>query len=314
MKKTFRMIGAAMFAAMLTFGFTSCDDSDDAPINLPDDIKPTVIDEALAIVSDKLPGIDKAGIERFIESKGGMLDKILVYKSGTAIVIPAATKAINEEAIVCNYEIKDDFIVITAPAPIGEIKISTTVAVDAAVSIILNGGTEAATEIAIPAASTDNAKSLCRPWSKAKYKAGVLFDKVPVWGAQEKEKVDYNSIIDLQNAVAKKLTTDSDLKDNGISILSKNLIGASFASNNKVFFTFEDVRGKKSIEESTWKWIDEAKGTLETTLDGEKVKIDVRFQKGTPNKAIFVIDAKVKGIGGLGVHTLSGRLVCTMEG
>lgn len=313
MKKTFRMIGAAMFAAVLCFGFASCgSDSDDDPIVLPDDIKPTVIDEALALPNEKLPDVMKEGVQRIIEttSATARLEKVVLVKGMEAIVYPKAlTKAINDNAIVCTYTIEGGYIVIDTKSTLGEIKIP----VEGAVEIVTSTGTEPAKEITLPAPSTDNAKSLCRPWGNTKFKAGVFFDKVPVWGANDSEKKDYNSIIDLKNAVVNKLIKDSNLRDEGFKLLTNNLIAANFMSNNVVYFTYHNVQKNTiSVEESKWSWVDEAKGKLKTTLDNVEVNVDVRFQKGTPNKAVFIIDANLAGVGGLGVHTLSGRLVCTM--
>ena len=113
---------------------------------------------------------------------------------------------------------------------------------------------------------------------------------------------------DIMNVDLNKLISDQGLKNEGFNLLRNNLTGVNFVNNGTVYFTYAD--GK--IEESTWKWIDKTNGKLNTTLDGVNVNVVLRFKKGQPNTAYFVIDANLAGIGGLGVHTLSGQLICTM--
>lgn len=293
---------AAFVAVALALGFSSCSSSEDDPIVLPDEIKPTITDEILAMPLEVLGQPVENDEEAVYSITDAPIGKIVLAKGKKAMVYKNTTvRAINDNIIICNYKVVGTDIVIEAAGY--TIKIGT----GAVASVVIDEMVYSAKKQAIDAPA-GNEVSLCRAWGNAKYRAAVKFDQLPVYGAKADEQVEVASIIDLNKKILNKLISDQGLKNEGFNLLRNNLTGVNFVNNGTVYFTYAD--GK--IEESTWKWIDKTNGKLNTTLDGVNVNVVLRFKKGQPNTAYFVIDANLAGIGGLGVHTLSGQLICTM--
>lgn len=298
---------AAFMAVTLAFGFTSCSSSDDDPIIIDPTIKETIKDEILKLPIDVLdaPQADGAVEKYTIES--APIESVILTKSDKAIVkINPLTKAFNDNVIVCNYTVEGTNIVIKA----GKYTIKVNM-LDVA-NIIIDDQPYSCTTEELPEPTEANEISLCREWKEAKYTASLYFDKLPVWGAKTEEKKELSDIRELNNKVITKLIKDSNLRDEGFKMISNNLTGVNFVSNGTVYFTYQD--GK--IEESTWKWKDKKNAKLTTTLDGKEVTIDIRFKKGASadkvNTVYFIIDTKIEGVGGLGVHELTGQLICKM--
>lgn len=292
---------AAFVAFAFILGFSSCSNSEDDPIVLPDDILPTVTDAILAMPLDVLDQPKDNDEEAVISVTDAPIEKIVLAKGKKAMIYKKTTRAINDNVILCSYKVVGSDIVIEALGY--TIKIGTGAIASIAIDEILYSAKKQAID-----APAGNEVSLCRAWGNAKYRAAVKFDQLPVYGAKADEQVEVASIIDLNKKILNKLISDQGLKNEGFNLLRNNLTGVNFVNNGTVYFTYAD--GK--IEESTWKWIDKTNGKLNTTLDGVNVNVVLRFKKGQPNTAYFVIDANLAGIGGLGVHTLSGQLICTM--
>ncbi|MCQ2220172.1 MAG: hypothetical protein MJZ12_02195 [Prevotella sp.] len=292
---------AAFVAFALALGFSSCSSSEDDPIVLPDEIKPTITDEILAMPLEVLDQPKDNDEEAVISVTDAPIEKIVLAKGKKAMIYKKTTRAINDNVILCSYKVVGSDIVIEALGY--TIKIGT-----GAVASVMIGNDEYPAKKQAIDAPAGNEVSLCRAWGNAKYRAAVKFDQLPVYGAKADEQVEVASIIDLNKKILNKLISDQGLKNEGFNLLRNNLTGVNFVNNGTVYFTYAD--GK--IEESTWKWIDKTKGKLNTTLDGVNVNVELRFKKGQPNTAYFVIDANLAHIGGLGVHTLSGQLICTM--
>lgn len=308
--KTFRTLGTMLLAATLSLGAISCEDAENAPIVLDPTIKPTVVDEVLAKMSDKLDA-HHGEVTPFIAfpDKGAPIRKIVIAEGGKAFLYSAPSEAITRsiisDVITCEYKIVDGNIVINAGKEYGDITITS---IGNAVKIAIESVIYAAEKEETPAPTTESAVNICRAWSKAKYSAGIYFDKLPIYGAIDKEKVEVDDIRILKKSIMDKLVTDTKLKDEGFKFLENNIVGINFLTNGKVYVTYSN----DTVEESEWNWIDEAKGKLHTTIDGKEVDIDVRCEAGTPNTAYFIIDANLNGVGGIGKHTLSGRFVCKM--
>lgn len=306
MKKTF--LFAAFMAVALAFGFTSCSSSDDDPIDLPKDILPTITDNLLAMVSENLSA-EESGVPSKVITLSDVkapIEKLILSKSMKAILYKnPLTKAINDNVIVCNYEIEGTNIIIKVDGY--TIKVSMT----DMNNIIIDEQVFAVTTNTLPEPTAVNDINLCREWKDAKYTAAIKFDNLPVWGAKTEEQTEFADVRELNRKVINKIIKDSSLKDEGFNMLRNNLVGVNFVNNGTVFFSYQD--GK--VEESTWKWVDASKGKLNTTLDGKNVNVDLRFKKGEagkPNTAYFIIDANLAGVGGLGVHHLTGQLICKM--
>lgn len=303
-----------MFATVLGVGFASCNDDDDAPIVLPSEIKPTVIEEALATSSEVLGDVDKDGVEKIISVGASSYDvsEIILTKDKKALIKPKSesaakamtSRAIISNSIICDYTIDGSNIIINAGGSIGKI----TIPLANAAQIMIQSTLVNVTYVTLLPPATNNEKSLCRPWSNPSYTAGIFVDKIPVWGAQVSEKTGCRSIMELKNLIVEKLVVDGKIKDEGFKLLSSDLVSVNFMTSGVVYFCFSNG----TMEKSTWSWTNEAKGELKTTIDNREVNVAVRFKKGTPNTAIFVIDANTNGITGTGVHKLSGRLVVTM--
>lgn len=317
MKK--RNIFYAAFAALaFVLGFSSCSNSDDDPIVLDPTVKTTITDLLLAEKSDVLDKpladfavrewtvTDDAPIAKVIISKS---EKAIVYlaKEGVAPAKGTRAAAINEDVIVCDYTVEGSNIVVNVAGH--TIKVSL---IDYA-NIIVDEVAHATTSELLPAPTDNNEIALCREWKNAKYTASVYFDKLPIYGAKAEEQVELADVRTLTKNVKDKLIKNGSngLKDEGFDMLRNNLVGVNFLNNGTVYFSYQD--GK--VEESSWQWVDKAAGKLKTTLDGVAVNVVLRFKKGDEGKvntAFFIIDANLKGIGGLGVHDLNGQLICKM--
>lgn len=310
--KTLRFFGAALMAVTLSFGMTSCgSDDDDNGIVLDPTIKATIAD-----VVEKYPAVELGKLVSVlpdgaftvsIKDAKAAITKIVVDDT-KAIVYKSETKAVvdGENVFVCQYKLEGDKIVISCP----ELEANITVSMDDAADILINDDPFKAELAKAPAAATPNEVSICRTWKNPGYTAGVWFDKLPIYGVQAAEQKEVKEIKVLAKSVMDKLIAkDSKLYDDGFKILSSDIESVTFLTNNVVYVVY--TNGK--VEESTWKWTNQANGELSTVIDGKDVALTARFQKGTPNKAYFVITANMEGVGGLGVHTLTGRLVCNLN-
>lgn len=309
MKKIY-FLSAALFAATFSLGLTSCSVEDDEEIVLDSTVKSTVVDDVMSKSTDNvIPAAKQAPIEIKLAS-GAPISKIIIGSNAKAILYKSnaqAARAIVDGSNVYTgtYTITADGFVIACP----ELGADILVPADLVSDIHIGDDAYAiasATEVPTSATATD--LSICRTWSNPTYAAGVYFDKLPVYGVKAEDKAGVKSIKDLANAVVNRiLAEDSSLRNEGFDILSSDIESLTFTAD-KVYLRFENGR----VEESTWAWNDKSKGQLKTVVDGKDVTLDARFESGTPNKAYFIIDANCEGVGGLGVHTLSGRLICTM--
>lgn len=306
--KTIKFLGAALMAATLAFVNVSCSSNDDDDeIVLDNTIKLTTVDDAMAIASEALEAPEKTTTPSIITPDAGCsIDKIVVGDGGKAFLYAKVTKAINSDVIVCTYRVEDGKIIINGGSLFGDVVVTT---VDNALSIAINGVLFGGTKQDTALPGSVNAVNICRAWSNATYTAGIYVDKLPIYGATASEKQEVSSIVSLKNAIMTKLKKENNMTDEGFKFLEHNIVGINFLNNGKVYITYDN----STVEESSWRWIDESKGKLSTTIDGYDVNVDVRCTKGKPNTAYFIIDANMQGVGNLGVHTLSGRLVCKMK-
>lgn len=298
---------AALFAAALSFGLTSCGVEDDPGIVLDDTIKPTVIDDIQKLPTNvTLPAAkqEPAVVEMSEESP---VSKILLGSDSKALVF---TKSVAARAIVDGtnvytgtYTITSEGYVVECP----ELGASIIVPFDLVGDIQIGEDAYAIEEsLKVPDSATPAELSICRTWGNPSYTAGVFFDKLPVYGTKDEEKASVQSIQVLAKKVLDRIVAqDSSLRDEGFKLLSSEIESLTFTSQ-KVFVRFTDKR----VEESVWSWTDQSKGQLKTVIDGKDVALEARFE--APNKAYFIVTANCEGVGGLGVHTLSGKLICTM--
>lgn len=307
--KVTRFFGAALCAVFLSLGMASCSNDDDKGIVLDDSVSPTVIDDILG----KATGVGLGAIKcapRVVElSPAAPISKIVIGSEGEALLFMPESKAVvsGSNFYMATYEITSSDIVIVSEE-LGLITIPLTDVVGAAATI--DSETYKITKyMEIPKDATPTAVSIYRSWYAPTYTAGVFFDKLPIYGVTSADKVGKSKIETLKNEVLRRIIAkDSNLKDQGFKILTHDIACLTVTAEN-----FYVVYDNGDVESSTWKWLDQAKGKLQTVIDGKEVVIDVRFEKGNPNKAYFVIDANCEGIGGLGVHTISGRIICTMS-
>lgn len=308
---------AAFVALAFVLGFSSCSNSEDDPIVIDPTVKTTITDLLLKETSEDIgkPDPDFA-VREWTVTDDAPVEKVIISKSEKAIVYlskkAAGAKgtraaAINENVIVCDYTMEGSNIIIQAGGH--TIKVSI---IDYA-SIIIDEIAHATNSDLLPAPTDVNEIALCREWKNAEYTASVYFDKLPIYGAKAEEQTFIKDVRELTKKVKDKLIKDGSngLKDEGFDMLRNNLVGVNFLNNGTVYFSYQD--GK--VEESSWKWIDKSKGKLNTTLDGVNVNVDLRFKKGGEgkvNNAFFIIDANLRGVGGLGVHDLNGQLICRM--
>lgn len=305
--KTLRTFLTAILAVTLSFNLASCSDSDDDPIVLDPTVKETIAEQIMAMSSESLPAVTKVGSDIIITatSPDSPIEKIVITKEGKAIVYPAVTRSsVATNTIECTYTLDGDDMIINAGGTLGTIKVSVS---SVATSIIINSASYNATSLEVPAGATATEVSLCRNWSNTKYRAAVWFDKLPVYGANDNEMTEVTDIRTLKNNILDKVTTEDINKEN-FNILKNDLVSAYFLNNKTVYFTYSNG----NVEESSWKWLNESEGKFETYIDGGKVIVDVRFKKGTPNTAYFVIEGTVNCTGNLGKHVVSGKLICTM--
>lgn len=304
--KTIKILGMTLIAAILGFTTVSCSDSDNAPIVLDDSIPPTTVDDALAIVSEVIAATDSKGVLSSISPASDCAIGKIVAGYGKAFIFKSgATRAINSDVIVCEYKVENGKLIINGGAEFGEIVVTT---VDNAVSIAFQGMMLPGTKEDLAPAKSDSEISICRAWSNATYTAGIYVDKLPIYGAKPEEKVERSSIIELKDAIMNKLQKDNKMTDDGFKFLAHNIVGLEILTNGKLYISYDNG----NVEESDWRWISEKDGKFTTTIDGKSVNVDVRYKAGDPNTAYFVIDANLEGVGNLGVHELSGRLVCRM--
>ena len=307
--KKINLLGTAILAATLSLSAISCSDSENDPIVLDSSIMPTVVDDVLAMSSESLGKTEKAVDPAVITPESASsIKKIVIGDGMKAYIYPLGTKAINSDVIVCEYKIEDGNIVINGGDTFGDITITS---VENAVQIALKGMNYKGEKKETTAPKSTNEVNICRAWSNAKYSAGIYVDKLPVYGAKGNEKKETDNIVDLKNAIMEKLKTENNMVDDGFKFLQNNITGVNFLTNGKVLISYSNG----TVEESDWKWVDEANGKLTTTIDGKEVDVDVRCEaakNGKSNTIYFVIDANLEGVGNLGVHKLSGRLICKM--
>lgn len=307
--KTINLLGTAILAATLSMSAISCTNDENDPIVLDDTIMPTVVDDVLAKSSESLDKAEKAVAPAVITPEStSSIKKIVIGDGMKAYIYPIGTKAINSDVIVCEYTIEDGNIVIKGGDTFGDITITS---VENAVEIAFQGMNYKGEKKETTAPKSTNEINICRAWSNAKYSAGIYVDKLPVYGAKEDEKKETDNIVDLKNAIMKKLETKEGFINDGFKFLNNNITGVNFLTNGTVLISYDNG----TVEESDWKWVDEANGKLTTTIDGKEVDVDVRCEtakNGKSNTVYFVIDANLEGVGNLGVHKLSGRLICKM--
>lgn len=300
----------ALLAATMSLGFTSCSVEDDPEIVLDNTIKPTIIDDVLQKTATvTLPAV--ATTPAVVEiAAGAPVSKIVIGSDGKAIVFatnaPAARAIVDGSNVFTGtYTITAEGFVIACP----ELGLDIIVPADLLSDIHIGDDAYAiVSSLQVPASASATELSICRTWTNPIYTAGVFFDKLPVYGVKAEDKAGVASIKDLaKNVLNRILAEDSNLRNEGFELLSSDIETLTF-THDRVYVRFENGR----VEESTWSWTDQTKGQLSTVIDGKNVALDVRFETGSPNKAYFVVDANCEGVGGLGVHTISGRLVCTM--
>lgn len=304
-----RFFYAALFAATLSFGLTSCNTKDDDEIVLDNTIKSTIAEEVLQKSTDvNIPPVEQT--PAVVEMEAGAPVSKVVMCSNNKFIAYTATKSgraivDGSNVFTGTYDISLAGFVINSP----ELGLQITIPLDLIGSVKIGDDAYAiASSLKVPDSATPTELSICRTWSNPTYTAGVYFDKLPVYGTKVEDKAGLSSIKDLSKTVLNRIIAkDSNLRDEGFELLSSDIESLTFTSS-KVYLRYENAR----VEESTWEWIDQSKGQLKTVIDGKDVTLEARFEKGNPNKAYFVIDANCTGVGGLGVHTLSGRLVCTM--
>lgn len=309
MKKIY-FLSAALFAAILSLGLTSCSVDDDEEIVLDNTIQTTIADEVLTKAADvTLQTVEQtpAVVELAADAP---VSKIVIGTDGKAILYmnQQAPRAIVDGANVytAEYEVTNEGIKIVC----SELGVNILVPADLVGEITFDNNSYAIIgALQVPATASPAEHNICRTWSHPVYTAGVFFDKLPVYGASAADKAGVNSIRELASKVLDRIVAqDSDLHDEGFKLLSSDIESLTF-TNEKVYLRFTNG----NVEESTWTWTNQSKGQLKTVIDGKDVALEARFEGGTPNKAYFVIDANCEGVGGLGVHTLTGRLVCTMN-
>lgn len=298
---------AALIASALSFGLVSCSVEDDPEIELDKTIKPTVIDDILAKPSAvTLPSTDQAPIEVELSTESpvskiviGSDNKALLYKANVqARAIVGSTNVFTGE-----YTIEGDCFVIVCE----ELGLNIKVPMDFLDDVTINDVSYKIEEtLQIPTSATTADENICRTWTRPVYTAGVFFDKLPVYGVSDADKEEVADIKVLAKRIFDRIVAEnSDLRDEGFDLLSSNIESLTFTAN-KVYLRFEDGR----VEESTWEWTDLSKNLLKTVVDGKEVALEARFE--APDKAYFIVTANCEGVGGLGVHTLSGALICKM--
>jgi len=306
--KTLRFICAATLAAIMSFSITSCGTKDDDEgIVLDPTIKKTVVDEVIEMpitnINEDERTVELAKITPIKEDCP--IDKFVLLYDNNAFLFPkSGTRAFNSGVISCTYTVQGKNIIIETGKSYGKV----TIKLDAITQVYMNGETYEASKEDIPALTSVSEKNLCRTWKNAKYSAGIYFDKLPVYGAIESEKGEVDDVRILKNAIMQKLIKEEKLKDEGFKFLNNSIKAVNFLADGYLYITYAD----DTVEESKWTWKDQSAAKLNTYIDGVNVDVDVRYKTGTPNEVYFVIDANLKGVGGLGQHTLSGRLICHM--
>lgn len=307
--KATRFFGAALFAVALCAGMVSCDNEDDPGIVLDPTIQPTVVDDVLAQPTVDIDADATRPVPTVVELEASApVTKLVIGPREVIAYLAESTPArgTTEASNVFHgtYTIGLSGFTFTVPG-IGEI----TVPMDMIGSVLIGGLPYSIDAALATVPGTPGEVSLCRTWTNPTYRAGIYFDKLPIYGVSDTEKNGSRSIAELARTVLSRIIAeDSKFVNEGFKLLSSDIESLTFTSN-KVYLVFENGR----VEESSWKWVDQAKGKLSTVIDGKDVVIETRFEKGTPNKGHFVIDANCEGIGGLGAHTISGRLVCSMN-
>lgn len=299
--KVLRMFGAAMMAVVLSSGMVSCGD-DDEVIVLDPEIKKTIVDEVLTLSKDvALEDAKFITTPKEVSIPKGPLKKIVFCEEEAILYVADATRAIvdGKNVFVCEYTMDGTNLIIENDE-LGTITVSMT----GIMEVMIDKDSYPCEVVTLPAAATPTAVGLCRTWKNPTYQAAIFFDQLPIYGVNEhKTYTEVKPLI--EDVLDKILAQDSNLRDRSFQLLSSDIESVNFMTNGKVYLKFAD--GK--VEESDWEWISEADGKIKTVVDGKDVVIDVRFEAGEPNKAHFVIDANCAGIDGLGVHSLSGRII-----
>ncbi|MBQ0049739.1 MAG: hypothetical protein KBT12_05855 [Bacteroidales bacterium] len=305
--KTFRFLGATFVAALLSFGFTSCN-KDDAPISGVVDL-PTYIDEVLSkstTVELGKPGIEPIAVE---VKEHPLIKSILLDSHEKATLMLHETKAFiaQENIIEATYNVDAATSIITINCDeFGTI----TLDMNSMAELVVDDEVYDIDATKVPADANTNEVSICRTWRNPTYTAGVFFDHVAIYGVSAEDKQGMDKIRTLADNVLDRLKSQNSNSFNPdeVKLLNSDIKSITFTAK-KVFLHY--TNGK--VESSEWQWINKDKGELKTVIDGKDVFLNARFEKGTPNKAYFLIDGNFHVTGNLGSHSITGMLICVMN-
>lgn len=305
--KKFKFLGIALFAAALTVGFVSCGNDEDSPLSIDTPKNETPIEDALKLPVGSIKGTDdEATVTTVITAKDAdcPIKEFLLIKGGKKVIArpssalkKSASRAYTPTVVLeGTYRTDGTMIYISIPGYDKEFSVDSK---DVLTSIIF-GDTGFGAEIKeLPEPTEILDQSICRVWKSPTYQAVVMFDKLCAFNKTN------TSFLTLQN----EMLSDLNKKDVKLDLLKDEIKGMKFFING----TAHVIYANNDVEVVTWEWQDKAKGIMSTTLNGNKVTVDVRFKEGNPNEATFVISGDFSALGSGGVHTITGRLIVTMK-
>lgn len=273
--KKIHFLGAAMMAAVMSWGLISCgsDDEIDTPIT-----PPTIKEVDKDIEAMKPIALDPAkDSEHFktITFKGDApLTKLHILDDGKVLAVMTETPALSPTRANSNVFAEGTYTVnpdgsVTASVAGYTIKVGMTDNMTTINDVLYS--TEMTT------GTTSNASAtLCRTWYPEKYDV-VAYVKNTVIGHYEE-----TSLMALQSTLSKELGTD-------VKLLEGDVNKITFMTNSTIITNYKN----KNYEVANWAWTSEAAGILTASFsandqDMMNIPTFVRFEKGTPNICYLV--------------------------
>lgn len=300
--KKFKFLGFALFAVALTVGFVSCGDDEDSPISIDAPKNETPVKDILATPIGELDiVVGGKSMDIKVSDPKSPLARLLLSSDGHVVAFPPAvakapSRAYTPAAILYGIYVLDaNGLTISVPGLSSPIIVN----LDDLTKIMFGGVSYDANITEIPATEilTEN---ICRTWNDAEYQAVVMFDNLCAYNNKNKD------FIALQNDMLKTL----EKQDVQLDILQAGIETINIFNNGTVVFKYTNG----DSEEGEWKWTDQKNAVMEMTINGNKVIVDVRLKKGTPNEVSFIVSADFTALGNAGVHSFKdSRLIITMK-
>lgn len=299
--KKIHFFGAALMAAVMSLGLTSCgsEDTTDQPI-----IGPTVveidkaIEEMKHIVLDPAKGSEHVKTIAFKEdapiAKLHVLDDSKVLAVLPKLPALSPTRAGGEEYAEGTYTVNPDGSVTASVA-------GYTIEIGVTSNMVTINDVLFSTEM-ITGTTSDATATLCRTWYPTKY------DVVAYAGSKVIGHYEETSLVALQNTLNKEIGADVKLLDGDVNKIT-------FMSNNTIITNYKN----KNYEVASWDWTSEAAGILTASFSAKDrdmmyVPSFVRFVKGTPNTCYLVSAFKTVTTGkGKEEFTVDLKVVITMN-